>query len=374
MSTPDDLEGAARRLVEFALTSLLTPTLLVDGGGFVEAVSPAALADLDAAPDALVGRPLREVIGVGHEELAEVEETPAATRFARVRASALRWRASSLATARADGGWLVEFHLEDVPDDQIRLDARAERLDDLLDDLTQRLDLLNRYVGLISHDLQAPARRLLSFVELLRGDITEAPEAVDGELDAIERGARHMLRLTSELLQYSRLGRQPMQLDPVDAQEVLDDTLEQLGDTLTRSGADVRVDRPLPSVVASATLLGVVFKHLLDNAIAYRGDDPPRVAITWDADGSSDDGHSRVRIHVADNGIGIAPELRSAVFEPFRRLVAGDDTHSGLGLATVHDIVGRFGGSIVVSESTPRKGTTFTITLLAPRDADHPPE
>lgn len=369
-SVPDDLTGAPRMLAEFALGSMLTPVLLVDGGGYVEAASPAALADLDRPPDAVRGQLVKTVLGFDPiDELGGDVHTATTLHAGTLHQSAsahgtYRWRAVSLAGIRSDGGWILEFQaadLRDVPAAGL-LDRRVERLDDLLIDLSERFENLNRYVGLISHDLQAPTRRLLSFVELIRGDVEdalagEAGDQIRSGLDAIERSARHLLRLTTELLQYARLGSQPMPLQVVDAQAVLADVLEQLEHQIVEADAEVEVTGSLPPVIAAPTFLGVVFQNLLQNGLKYRGDEPPRVTVTPSVDARG------VRIEVRDNGIGIAPELRSAVFQPFRRLGPGDLEHSGLGLATVRDIVERFGGTISVTAGAVGEGSTFTLVL-----------
>lgn len=375
-SVPDDLSGASRLLAEFALASMLTPVLLVDGGGFIEGASPAALADLDRPPDAVRGQPVEAVLGFdpidelgGDVHTTTTLHAPTLHQSSTARGT-YRWRAVSLAGIRSDGGWILEFQaadLRDVPAAGL-LDRRVERLDDLLVDLSERFENLNRYVGLISHDLQAPTRRLLSFVDLLRGDVddaiaSESRDQVRSGLDAIERSARHLLRLTTELLQYARLGSQPMPLQIVDAQAVLDGVLEQLDQQIAESDAVIEVTGSLPPVIAAPTFLGVVFQNLLQNGLKYRGEAPPRITVATATD------EQGVRIEVRDNGIGIAPELRSAVFQPFRRLGPGDLEHSGLGLATVRDIVERFGGTISVTAGAVGEGSTFTL-ILRPAPAD----
>lgn len=356
---PLEFDGPLGSVIAFALTSTLTPALLLDGAGEIEAASPAALADLGVAPDEINSRSVEDLLGIRFEDLSPAGASPHLLTSPTVDDGAeptlIRWRSTSLTGARLDGGWLVEFRLDDA-DADVSLGARSARLEELLDELSDRYERLNRYVSLISHDLQAPARRLLSFVELARNDHADG-EPIEADLDAIERSARYLVRLTTELLQFSRLGHEPMPIGPTATGEILAETLEQLDGTLLQAGATVTVRPDLPTVVASPTFLAIVFQHLIQNAIRYRRDEDPRVEIDWQATDEA------VRIDVTDNGTGIAPEHHAAVFQPFRRLVAGDLEHTGLGLATVHDIMERFGGSITVAMSTPGVGSTFALTF-----------
>lgn len=360
---PDELIGSARALVEFALTSLLSPALLVDGGGYVEAASPAAFVALGVSPDRIVGHPISDVAGVTTDLLAELALDPRQLRSATGSDGGRQIRATSLADTRSDGGWLVELRTDDAVDRN--LDETTQRLDELVEDLLERHERLNRYVGVISHDLQAPARRLLSLVELLRGDLPDIAADAGERLNAVEESAHHLLRLTSELLAFSRLGSTPMPVVRVDTGAVLERTLDQLAIALEEADATVVVDGPLPAVRADATFLGVVFQHLVQNAIDHRGDGPVRVTICAD-EVTGQAGEPLVRLHVTDDGPGIPTELRDAVFRPFRRL-APQTSHTGLGLTTVADIVDRFDGSVAITDGGVGEGTTFTLTLLAAR-------
>ncbi len=360
LSLPDDLEGPVRDVVTFALASMHASVVLLDGGGMVEQASPAALADLDRTPDALVGRSIGELLGIGVGALVSADPLTS-QRATTPEGTTVLWRAAALTRARVDGGWLVELLVapgaeRDPAGDLLE---RAERLEELLEELTERFEVLNRFSSLISHDLQAPTRRLLSFLELARDDLARGEDPSD-RLAHVERGARHLLRLTTELLQYSRLGRRQILLDEVDADRVLAETLEQLSFELDAAGARVEVPEPLPHVVASDTFLSVVFQNLIENAVQYgREGVQPVVTVTWAREGDE------VRIEVADNGVGIDPELWEAVFVPFRRLASGGDPQAGLGLATVRDLADRFGGSIRVLDSEVGRGTTFGLTLPA---------
>ncbi len=367
ISLPVEFDATTARLVGFAMRSALTSSLLLDGGGLVEGASPAAVADLDVGPDDLMGRSVEHVLGATLDELRTAGlSTAAASRSATGGMAPVLWRATSLASTRADGGWLVEFRVRRADGrDEADMAERAARLEFLFQDLTDRYDTVSRSVGLISHDLQAPTRRLLAFVDLLRQrfEAAESDGVADRDaiVDAIERGAQHLLRITTGLSQYARLGTQPMPLEAVDAQQSLDTVLDQLALKLQELGASVEVPSRLPLVVAAPPYLAVVFQNLLENAVKFVPEGRrPSVVVEWRRAGDD------VEIDVVDNGIGIPDARWGEVFQPLRRLEGGTDSvHTGLGLTTVRDLVRRFGGSIRVATSTEGVGTTFRITLRA---------
>jgi two-component system phosphate regulon sensor histidine kinase PhoR len=104
-------------------------------------------------------------------------------------------------------------------------------------------------------------------------------------------------------------------------------------------------------------LLSVVF-NLLDNALKYAKGDP---VINIDLDGNSE----TVRLKMADNGIGIAPEYKNKIFEKFFRVPTGNMHNAkgyGLGLSYVAHVVEKHRGEISV-DSELNKGTTIIVTL-----------
>ena len=104
----------------------------------------------------------------------------------------------------------------------------------------------------------------------------------------------------------------------------------------------------------------VIF-NLLDNAVKYRREDVPLKLVVSTQDISAD----RIRIVVADNGIGIRKDDLKKVFDKFYRVSTGnrhDVKGFGLGLAYVHKMVRDLGGEIYV-ESELGSGTRFVITL-----------
>jgi light-regulated signal transduction histidine kinase (bacteriophytochrome) len=177
------------------------------------------------------------------------------------------------------------------------------------------------------------------------------------DLRLIGDGAQRMRVMLEAILESSRLGPPPGEVEPCDSGAVLTQVLEQLGPLLQSAGAVVTHDRPLPSVRMEASQLARVLQNLLQNAVKFNASPPPRVHV----------GARRERdawvLSVADNGIGIDPRHHARVFEMFRRLhtrqeYAGD----GVGLAICRRVVERFGGRIWV-ESPPQGGSVFHLNI-----------
>lgn len=216
---------------------------------------------------------------------------------------------------------------------------------------------LERFARVASHDLREPLRTIVSFTELLD---RRYGDRLDGEgrefLDFILQGGRRMECLIEALLRDARASAVPLVPAPVDVGEALDAVEASLAGRIGEAGAVVTCD-PLPVVQADRSMLELVLANLVGNAIKFRGEERPRVHLSATREGD------RWRISVADNGIGVPPEARDAIFEPFRRLHGQREYEGhGIGLATVKRIVERHGGSVRVQDRTGG-GSVFSFTI-----------
>jgi chemotaxis family two-component system sensor kinase Cph1 len=113
----------------------------------------------------------------------------------------------------------------------------------------------------------------------------------------------------------------------------------------------------LPSVAVLEIHLLQLFQNLIGNAIKYRADEPPRIAISAKKD------QAGVLFSIKDNGIGIEPQYKEHVFGLFKRLHTTEEyAGTGVGLAICQKIVERYGGRIWV-ESDLGRGSTFFFSL-----------
>lgn len=215
----------------------------------------------------------------------------------------------------------------------------------------------------VSHDLRAPVRAIAGFSKLLaeqHGEQLE-PEALR-KLGIVRSEAARMGALIDDLLAFSRLGRQSLQMKTVDMAELVRINLETLGAGNAGPHPKVTIGA-LPAAKGDRGLLAQVWANLLANAVKFsaRKDAP---AIEVDAYVNETDNVYLVR----DNGVGFDPRYVSKLFGVFQRLHdPAEFPGTGVGLALVHRIVARHGGR-VWAEGQPDVGATFYFSL--PRKDD----
>jgi signal transduction histidine kinase/ActR/RegA family two-component response regulator len=219
----------------------------------------------------------------------------------------------------------------------------------------------SEFLSRMSHELRTPLNAVLGFGQLLELDDLTGPQRE--AVEQIVKGGRHLLDLINEVLDISRIeaGNLSLSPEPVLVGEVVTDTL-----TLMRPLADdgsveiVHQSGALEGahVLADRQRLKQILLNLVANAVKYNRTGG-RVTVSTEA---LDDG--RVRITVADTGVGIRAEDFDRLFVPFERLGAGtaEVEGTGVGLALSHRLAEAMGGTIEV-ESTYGDGSRFSVLL-----------
>ena len=229
--------------------------------------------------------------------------------------------------------------------------------------LEESNERLEQFAYAASHDLQEPLRMVSSYLGLLErryGDEFDADgrEFIEFAVD----GAERMQAMIEGLLEYSRVETRGDPFEPIDLDAVLEDVLADLQFKIEEHDAEIEVE-PLPRVDGDASQLRQVFQNLLDNAIEYSGDEPPRIRVAAERDGDE------WELSVRDEGIGIDPDDVDRIFDIFQRLHSREEhAGTGIGLTLCERIVERHGGEMRV-DSEPGEGSTFSFTLPA-ADAD----
>ena len=228
------------------------------------------------------------------------------------------------------------------------LERRTEELDQTRADLEQLA-----YV--VSHDLSQPLTTVSGFAEMLarryRGRLdTDANEFIY----FIVNGARRLQRMLDDLLTYSRVGRQAELEQTVNCGAVVRDVVESFHSAIVELEAKVSIGK-LPSVRGNGEQLTEVFRRLIQNALEYAGEEPPRIHVSGERE------HNGFCFAVSDEGTTIKGKHADRVFQIFQRLHP-HDSHTGAGLAICKRIVERHGGSIWV-EPAPNGGNRFVFTI-----------
>jgi len=227
--------------------------------------------------------------------------------------------------------------------------------------------LREHFASIVSHELKAPLAAVQQNIFVLEREL--APVASE---DQRGRLARIKVRI-GDLLQLIETWRRGVSVD-IDAIKArraavpvgvpIGKAVESLADAAARKEIELTasVPEPAPVVWGDQGTLTETLVNLIGNAVKFTRVGG-RIAVSAEADGAE------VRISVADNGLGIAPEDMPLVFDAFYsgKPGAAGERGSGLGLAISRRVIDAHGGSISV-QSTPGKGSTFVITLPVHRD------
>jgi signal transduction histidine kinase len=214
-------------------------------------------------------------------------------------------------------------------------------------------------VAVTSHEMRTPLAAIRGFVDMLqrrREELTD--EEIEEFLQVISIQTDRLIRLADDLVTMQSLDDASLTIEhePI----VLVPALEQLvRDLPSGDRVEVRVSADAPPTIESDALrLGQVVTNLLTNALKYSDE---RAGVTLEVEPIGSDG---IGIAVIDRGIGIEPDERARVFEPFYRTAEGARSAegSGIGLTIVRRLVDALGGTIDAAP-TPGGGTTFRVTL-----------
>lgn len=230
---------------------------------------------------------------------------------------------------------------------------------------------LSQFAYIASHDLQEPARKISTFVELLGKTLGEKIEPrAKTYIDKIEKSSERMLRLIRDVLTISQLSKTDQEFRPVNLTKTVEEIRTDYELLIEEKACRIVVD-PLPVIMAIPVQMSQLFANLFSNALKFS--DPARkltVEIRHSVVGGDEAKKYPVRnasayskIDFKDNGIGFSQENASQIFNIFQRL-HGKQAYegTGIGLAMCKKIVENHGGYIFAT-SEPSVGTTFTVIL-----------
>ncbi|WP_166244475.1 ATP-binding protein [Paenibacillus turpanensis] len=216
---------------------------------------------------------------------------------------------------------------------------------------------LQQFAYIASHDLQEPLRMISSYLQLLEKRYKDQldQDAIDFIWYAVD-GSKRMQTLINDLLAYSRVETKGKSFDKVDMGEVVKKASQNLQKSVEEKSASIHYSN-LPLICADHTQMLQLLQNLISNGIKFTTVSQPEIRI------SAIEHEGAWEFAVQDNGIGIAEEHVSRIFEIFQRLhTRAEYPGTGIGLAICKKIVERHNGTIWV-ESVEGAGTTFRFTI-----------
>ncbi len=229
--------------------------------------------------------------------------------------------------------------------------------------LTEQLEESNRELQAfsysVSHDLRAPLRHVLGFVDLLQMEAGPTlSEKGRGHMKTISEAAKRMGTLIDDLLAFSRVGRTEMKKSEVNLDELARDAMGDFAAETNARNIQWTV-AALPRVWGDRSLLRLALINLLANAVKFTGG---RAAATIEI-GCEPGGPGETVGFVRDNGAGFDPQYRGKLFGVFQRLHSHAEFEgTGIGLANVQRIIHRHGGR-VWAEGAVDGGATFYFSI-----------
>ncbi|MBI2262305.1 MAG: PAS domain S-box protein [Caulobacterales bacterium] len=383
-----DQERALQRVTESErryrlLASRVTDIIVTYGvDGLVTYVSPSVEAVSGYPPEALVGRPVTDLI--------HPEDIPALTESFRQfvkappewpqrgvtyrglpRDGQTRWFEARTSIVRDQNGRAVEFQ------DVVRDITDTKRLEQELTEARDRAEAGARakseFLANMSHELRTPLTSVIGFSGLLQ-ESAALPEAERRYADRIATASEALLGVINDILDYSKLeadavSLEPRAFDPAGmaraAAAMVEGQCEARGLALT-----VVLDPGIPpALMGDEGRLRQVTLNFLSNAAKFTAEGEVRLEMTW-----SD---RRLRVAVSDTGIGVSADKIEALFERFSQADSSTTRvygGTGLGLSISRRLIELMGGEIG-AESRPGEGSTFWFEVpLTPAEAAEPGE
>lgn len=226
---------------------------------------------------------------------------------------------------------------------------------------------LEQFAFIASHDLQEPLRKILIMLSRAAQYLTEE-QRKQYYFDKITLAASRLSTLISDVLNYSRIDNKLQNLEELDLNDIITETISDLSMVIEEKNALITVNS-LPVVKGVKGQLRQLFYNLINNALKFNTGQPTITissSIMSERSDSIEEGTKFDNYHVisiSDNGIGMNKDYSSRIFDMFQRLHQRDQFGgNGIGLALCKRIIENHNG-IINFTSQPDEGTTFWIYL-----------
>jgi PAS domain S-box-containing protein len=237
-------------------------------------------------------------------------------------------------------------------------DELEERIRERTASLRETIGELEAFSYSISHDMRAPLRAMQGYSLLLAEEHGSqvSPEGKE-YIRRISTAAARMDRLIQDVLNYSRVARIELPMEPVNIQRLLEDIL-QTYPSFQPPATNIQFNGNLPVVLGNEAVLTQCISNLLGNAVKFTPPGIPPAIRVWAEEA---DDPQMIRLCFQDNGVGIDERQHENIFGMFQR-VSKNYEGTGIGLAIVKKGVERMGGKVGL-KSVLGGGSTFWLEL-----------
>ncbi len=340
-----------QRYIEIILQNVAAGVISINRYGIITTVNRSAENILGIAAEEVIGKPYKDILTGEQAEEFEIirKDLNSSSRGTLQRAMRLDVGDRVLSL-------LVSFTL--LKDPEERIHGVVVVFDDLTElEKIQRLAAWREVARRIAHEVKNPLTPIQLSAQRLRKKYMNALDdeskgVFDRCTNTIISQVEELKRLVNEFSNFARMPALRPRL--TDLGELMEEVLIMYREAHPQIEFTLDVAKDLPKIMVDPDQIKRAVVNLLDNAVASLGEGG-EVSVTLFHDASKDE----VYLEVADTGVGIAPEDKPRLFEPyFSRRKGG----TGLGLAIVNSIVSDHGGRIVLEENIPR-GAKFVIVL-----------
>lgn len=249
-----------------------------------------------------------------------------------------------------------------------RMITNGRALADMRWQIEEHQTELRLFSDVLVHDLRAPIRAIKFLCDQITEDFQEGRrEDADRSCGLMKKSVQKMSDLIEQLDKHTHA------VDSGDAKTVpvagLFDGLQMLmAHDIAASGAQISWKHRGLALSCFVPEVTQLLQNLVGNAIKYSGGGRPQIDVSASKEGEG------LQVTVRDQGVGVPPQFRDQIFEPFKRLHQGGDVPGvGLGLATCAKIARRHNGRIWCDPHV-QEGTAIHVTLMPVKPAADPPE
>ncbi|MDT8446093.1 MAG: ATP-binding protein [bacterium] len=233
----------------------------------------------------------------------------------------------------------------------------------------QASEAKSRFLSMMSHELRTPMNGVLGMAQLLQ--MSDLDEDQKMSVEVILSSGSSLVKILSSILDFAKLeaNKQTAILAPFSIRQVIDEVVSLfMGEArYRRLTLDYRVDPEIADwLVGDEELLKRAMINLVGNAVKYTEEGGVQVSVSLLGEHGLTQG---LKISVVDTGIGIAPQKRELVFEPFQQVDSSSQRKyggTGLGLALTKEIIELLQGKIYLEDKAER-GSCFSVELWLER-------